>query len=222
MKLFSLTLMALPSLTSAFGNFVDDGCVHCNECSEGELSSYFECSDDGSDVSLFRLKTGATDTCKGEYIEQSGHGALCISSSLFATDDQLPIFYVKRFCEAGQPVQYYFEDQFCEQHVSWQEGADPMPTKAQGCFCEPPDTNVFAECGWGCSACLVNGDIDCLSTCANAEAVSAFNCGFCAQYAPSSWSDVDGGPTVLAQTCNYGDGMGAGPEPEPEPEPDAN
>ncbi|GMH81857.1 hypothetical protein TrST_g8352 [Triparma strigata] len=206
MKLFSLTLMALPSLTSAFGGFVDDGCVYCSECSEGELSAYFECSDDGSDVSLFRLKTGATDTCNGEYIEQSGHGTICLSA-FFIPDDQLvgqarP--YVKRFCEDGQPVQYYFEDQFCEQYVSWQEEGQFLPTKAQGCFCEPPESNVFPECGWGCSACLVNSDQDqdCMSTCA-AEDI-AFSCGFCAQYVPTSWSDVDGNPTVLAQTCSAG------------------
>mmetsp|Transcript_7589 Transcript_7589/g.13678 ORF Transcript_7589/g.13678 Transcript_7589/m.13678 type:complete len:221 (+) Transcript_7589:38-700(+) len=217
MKLFSLTLMALPSLTSAFGGFVDDGCVYCSECSEGELSSYFECSDDGSDVSLFRLKTGATDSCNGEYIEQSGHGFICMSA-FWLTDDQLagqarP--YVKRECEDDggdgfQPVQYYYEDQSCTQFVFGQEGGQFLPTKAQGCFCEPPESNVIPECGWGCSACLVNSansilgldqdqDQDCMSTC-TAEDI-AFSCGFCAQYVPTSWSDIDGKPTLLAQTC---------------------
>ena len=77
-----------------------------------------------------------------------------------------------------------------------------MPTKAQGCYCDP--TPLFPECGWGCSACLVNGDqiADCMSTCAAEE--TAFNCGFCAQYVPTSWSDVDGNPTVLAQACSAG------------------
>ena len=176
-----LSLLALPSLASAFGRFEpsDPTVCTCADACEGGISGYFECED--GRVVLYRSHDG----CNGPWM--GSQDAVCIKPFWHGEVD----YFSKKHCDVkGDVFEVYYSDAGCttETVVQGQTSRSPLPKAEDGCYC---DRNGILNdpCIWDCSSCNSEGDVTSCSDGCSVETLYEA-CAICSTYAPSTFMDT--------------------------------